>query len=84
MSEQPIIRPQLQEQFSDILLVLDKRENKIKAVKGLGANNELETVSPEKKNQTQFMRVDKHGNLFSNFVYFFSCIINQSCIFGTI
>lgn len=67
MREQNIDSLQFQEQFSDILLVLDKRENKIKAVKGLGENNELETVTPEKKNQTQFMRVDKHGDLLSNF-----------------
>ncbi|WP_026713730.1 DUF3945 domain-containing protein [Flavobacterium daejeonense] len=74
MSDKNIDRLQFPEQFSDILLVLDKRENKIKAVKGLGENNELETVLPDKKNQTQFMRVDKHGDLFSNF---FSNFLHQ-------
>ncbi|WP_223609345.1 DUF3945 domain-containing protein [Chryseobacterium sp. OSA05B] len=55
------------EQFSDILLVLDKVKMKIQAVTGIGENGELKTVDPTKKNQNQFMRVDKSGDLFSNF-----------------
>lgn len=74
MSEQAIDRPQLQEQFSDILLVLDKEKNKIEVVNEIGKNNELKTVTPEKKNESQFMRVDKHGDLFSNF---FSNFLHQ-------
>lgn len=65
---------QLQEQFSDILLVLDKKKKKIEVVKGIGSDNKLQTVTPDKKNQSQFMRVDKHGDLFTNF---FSNFLNQ-------
>ncbi|MFP3599477.1 DUF3945 domain-containing protein [Chryseobacterium sp. SIMBA_029] len=55
------------EQLSDILLVLDKAKMKIQAVIGIGENGELKTVDPSKKNQNQFMRVDKSGDIFSNF-----------------
>ena len=74
MSEQPINKPQIQEQFSDILLVLDKKKRKIEVVKDIGKNQDLQTVTPEKKNESQFMRVDKHGDLFSNF---FSNFLHQ-------
>lgn len=55
------------DQLSDILLVLDKEKMKIQAVKGLGKNGKLETVDPHKNNESDFMRVDKHGDAFSNF-----------------
>lgn len=61
----------LQEQFSDILLVLDNKKKKIEVVKGIGDDKKLQTVAPDKKNQSQFMRVDKHGDLFTNFFYNF-------------
>ncbi|OIV40965.1 DUF3945 domain-containing protein [Flavobacterium johnsoniae] len=68
MSEQ-IKDPPLntQEELSDILLVFDKEKKKILAVKGIDQNGNLETVDPTRKNQNQFMRVDKQGDLFSNF-----------------
>jgi hypothetical protein len=65
---------QLQEQFSDILLVLDNKKKKIEVVKGIGDDKKLQTVAPDKKNQSQFMRVDKHGDLFTNF---FSNFLHQ-------
>ncbi|MDL2141738.1 DUF3945 domain-containing protein [Flavobacterium tructae] len=74
MSEQTLDKEQSPQQFSEILLVLDKEKKKIQAVKGIDAEGNLETVDPTKKNQNQFMRVDKQGNLFSNF---FSNFINQ-------
>ncbi|PWN64194.1 DUF3945 domain-containing protein [Chryseobacterium viscerum] len=55
------------DQLSDILLVLNKEKMKLEAVKGIGKNGELETVPVDKKNQNQFMKVDKHGDVFSNF-----------------
>ncbi|HMR84869.1 MAG TPA: DUF3945 domain-containing protein [Niabella sp.] len=67
MSEQTTTTPQYPEQLSDILLVLDKEKKKIQAVTGINKNGELETVDPDKKNQSQFMRVDKSGDIFSNF-----------------
>ncbi len=55
------------EQLSDILLVLNKETMKLEAVKGIKKNGELQTVPANKKNQNQFMKVDKHGDIFSNF-----------------
>jgi hypothetical protein len=57
----------LRKELSDILLVLDKRKMKIQAVTGIGEDGEPQTVDPTKKNQNQFMRVDKSGDIFSNF-----------------
>ena len=74
MNEQSIDAPKAEDQFSDILLVLDKKKKKIEAVKGIDKNGELKTVPANKKNESQFMRVDKHGDLFSNF---FSNFLNQ-------
>ncbi len=67
MSEETTNKLELPEQLTDMLLVLDKEKMKIQAVKGMDENGKLETVAPTKKNQNQFMRVDKHGDLFSNF-----------------
>lgn len=67
MSDQVVDKQKLPEQLSEILLVLDKEKKKILAVKGIDENGKMETVEPNKKNQNQFMRVDRHGDLFSNF-----------------
>jgi hypothetical protein len=68
MSEQTIESPQqYPEQLSDILLVMDKEKKKIQAVTGIDENGNLKTVDADKKNQSQFMRVDKSGDIFSNF-----------------
>ncbi len=68
MSEQNSENPQqYPEQLSDVLLVMDKEKKKIQAVTGIDENGNLKTVDAEKKNQSQFMRVDKSGDLFSNF-----------------
>jgi hypothetical protein len=67
------------EQLSEILLVLDKEKMKIMAVKGIDQKGKLKTVEPTKKNQNQFMRVDKQGDLFSNFFSnFFSQLKNPT------
>src|SRR5690606_34718828 len=68
MSEQTIENPQhYPEQLSDVLLVMDKEKKKIQAVTGVDENGNLKTVDATKKNQSQFMRVDKAGDVFSNF-----------------
>ncbi len=61
------LKQETPEQFSDILLVLDQKENEIKAVKGVNKNGDLEKVEPKEGNNPEFMRVDKHGDVLSNF-----------------
>ena len=67
MSEETSNKQEEPEQLSAILLVLDKEKMKIQAVKSIDKNGKMETVDPTKKNQSEFMRVDKHGDLISNF-----------------
>ncbi|SMP07690.1 DUF3945 domain-containing protein [Chryseobacterium profundimaris] len=74
MSEETINNQEMLEQLSDILLVLDKEKKKIQAVKSIDENGKMQTLDPTKKNQNQFMRVDKSGDFFSNF---FSNFFNQ-------
>ncbi|TWI18801.1 DUF3945 domain-containing protein [Sphingobacterium siyangense] len=79
MSEETTNKQEMPEQLSDILLVLDKEKKKIQAVKSIDENGKMETVDPTKKNENQFMRVDKHGDFFSNFFSnFFSQLKNPT------
>jgi len=79
MSEETLIKTEITEQLSDILLVLDKEKMKIQAVKSIDENGKMETVNPTKKNENQFMRVDKSGDFFSNFFFnFFSQLKNPT------
>lgn len=74
MSEETTKKQEMPEQLSDILLVLDKEKKKIQAVKSIDENGKMVTVDPDKKNQSQFMHVDKSGDFFSNF---FSNFLSQ-------
>lgn len=73
MSKQTISKenqPQELEALSDILLVLDKKKNRIEAVKGVDDDGNLQTADPKKSSLLDFMRVDKGdavSNFFSNF-----------------
>ncbi|HUH27116.1 DUF3945 domain-containing protein [Gelidibacter sp.] len=79
MNEQSENKQESPDQLSEILLVLDKEKKKIQAVTGIDENGKLETVDANKKNQNQFMRIDKHGDLFSNFFSnFFSQLKNPT------
>ncbi|WP_456151796.1 DUF3945 domain-containing protein [Chryseobacterium oranimense] len=52
----------------DTLLVLNVRSNKVEMVKGIDKNGNLQKIPPqEKKDNEQLIRIDKHGDLFSNF-----------------
>ncbi|MXS71565.1 DUF3945 domain-containing protein [Flavobacteriaceae bacterium W22] len=53
---------------SDTLLVLDKDSNRVEMVKGVDKDGHLQKISREnQKGNEPFIRVDKHGDLFSNF-----------------
>lgn len=49
------------------LMAYDKKEQKAKGVKGIGANGELETLEANEANKDQFIKVDQRGNFFTNF-----------------
>lgn len=65
---------QLPEELSDVLLLLDDEKKKISIVKGVDKNGEPETVEPKKENKSQFLKIDRHGDIFSNF---FSNLVSQ-------
>ncbi|MCH5685455.1 hypothetical protein LWM68_15035 [Niabella sp. W65] len=67
MQETTTEYPQTTDPLTVILLVLDKEKMNIQAVKGVDKNGNLQTVDPTKKNQGDFLRIDKNGDLFSNF-----------------
>ncbi|GEM63898.1 hypothetical protein SF1_18800 [Sphingobacterium faecium NBRC 15299] len=67
MSQEKTINQERPEELTDILLVLDKEKKKIQAVKGLDEKGNMETVNANKSNIGNFMKVDRQGNLFSNF-----------------
>jgi len=50
----------------DVLLVLDKQQGKVSAVKGVDKDGNLQTVSPT--HGGEFMQVDKNSDVFSNFL----------------
>lgn len=53
---------------ADTLLVLNIQTNQIEMVKGIDQDRNLQKVPPqEKKDNEQLIRVDKHGDIFSNF-----------------
>jgi len=79
MSEEKTSKQEVTDQLSDILLVLDKEKMKIQAVKSIDENGKMETVNPTKRNQNQFLRIDKQGDFFSNFFSnFFSQLKNPT------
>ena len=47
------------EQLSDILLVFDKEEKQLKAVKGIDEKGELKMAPADSKSLDYFMKVDK-------------------------
>lgn len=51
----------------EVLLAYDGEHNQISAVSGVTGKGKLKTVAPQFANEAQFMRVDKHGDAFSNF-----------------
>ena len=65
-------RPDNSEQLMDILLVMDQEKKTIQAVSGV-KDGELQTKNPLEDNN-DLLRVDRHGDMFSNF---FSNLWNQ-------
>lgn len=58
----------LQENLSDTLLALDKKKKKVELVNGVDANGDLITADPKTKKSNQFIRIDRGGDIFSNFI----------------
>ncbi|PZR16210.1 MAG: hypothetical protein DI539_17930 [Flavobacterium psychrophilum] len=55
------------EELNEMLLVLDKNENKVKGVKSLSKDGKVQAEEINEKNQPDFMRIERQGDFFSNF-----------------
>ena len=60
--------PPAEGQKKDVLLVLDKQQGKVSAVKGIDKDGNLQTVPPTAAHGGEFMQVDRNGDIFSNLV----------------
>ena len=60
--------PPAEGQEKDVLLVLDKQQGKVSAVKGIDNEGNLQTVEPTQSHSGEFMQVDRNSDVFSNFI----------------
>jgi hypothetical protein len=61
--------PQLMdEQMSDILLVMDSKELSVRAVSEIGKDGKTKTVPADKEHQNDFLKIDRTSNIVSNFL----------------
>ncbi|MDR0429357.1 MAG: DUF3945 domain-containing protein [Tannerellaceae bacterium] len=51
----------------EVLLVVEKESNELKAVTGLNKDGTPKTVKAERKNEPKFLTVDKQGDMLENF-----------------
>jgi hypothetical protein len=58
----------MDEQMSDILLIMDKKELSVRAVSQIGKDGKAKTVPADKKHQNDFLKVDYSSNIVSNFL----------------
>ena len=62
------MNPPAEGQEKDVLLVLDKQQGKVSAVKGIDNEGNLQTVEPTQSHSGEFMQVDRNGDIISNLV----------------
>ena len=58
---------QIDETPQETVLVLDRTTKKVDVLQEIPENGSMERINALKKNQSQFMRVDKNGDFLSNF-----------------
>ena len=62
------MNPPAEGQEKDVMLVLDKQQGKVSAVKGIDNEGNLQTVEPTQSHSGEFMQVDRNSDVFSNFI----------------
>lgn len=55
------------DELNEMLLVLDKQQNKIRGITKLTNNGEVKAADIDPNNLTGFLRIERHGDFFSNF-----------------
>jgi hypothetical protein len=56
------------EQMSDLLLIMDKKELSVRAVSEIGKDGKAKTVPADKRHQNDFLKIDWTSNIVSNFL----------------
>ena len=56
------------EQMSDILLVMDKKELSVRAVSQIDKDGKAKTVPADREHQNDFLKIDWSSNIVSNFL----------------
>lgn len=56
------------QELNEMLLVLDKQQNRIKAVKGFSKEGKIDTVTAEERSRKEFMRIERGGDFLSSFL----------------
>ena len=62
------MNPPAEGQEKDVLLVLDKQQGKVSAVKGIDNEDNLHTVEATQARSGEFLQVDKNSDMLSNFI----------------
>jgi len=62
------IPPVTDEQLSDILLIVDRKQRTANAVSGIDGNGKAQTVPADEKHQNDFLKVDYSSNIVTNFL----------------
>jgi hypothetical protein len=60
--------PPTDEQMSDILLVMDKKELSVRAVSEIDKDGKAKTVPADKEHQNDFLKIDWNSNIVSSFL----------------
>ena len=56
------------EQMSDILLIMDKKEFSVRAVSEINKDGKAKTVPADKEHQSDFLKIDYSSNIVTNFL----------------
>ena len=70
------------EQMSDIVFILDKRELILQAVSEINKDGRFKTVPADKEHQNSFLKIDRYANLFENFLKNFWSQLKDPTRFG--
>lgn len=66
----------------DVLLVNENGDTKLNVIAGLGKDGKLKVVPPKNENESNFMKLDKQGNVLDNFMSNFVMQYKEPTRFG--
>lgn len=58
----------MKKQKEEVLLAFDKEKKTVAAVKGVDDKGELQTIPAKSKHNNEFLKLDRNGNVLSNFL----------------